>query len=63
MSDTHTYTAFVRWPGDGETVSEEIDVKAPNITEAKRLAEVELTANYRPGWKIAHVEPRIGWYF
>jgi hypothetical protein len=54
------YTVLAQWPNG---MKEEVDVDAEDEIHAKKLAAVELERDYKPGWKIIHVEgPRVGWY-
>ena len=46
------WTAFVRWP-DGDL--EEIDLRAADREEARRLFENELERSYNPGWQIDRI--------
>jgi hypothetical protein len=65
------YTAFIAW-GDKATiqrklasrlVDEEIDVKARDAEDARRLAQAELDRDYEAGGEIVHIEgPRVGLY-
>lgn len=52
------YTAFADY---GDNV-EELDIDAVSQRWARRCAELELEAGYEPGWTLAAVEERFGWY-
>ena len=53
------YTVFAQWSFGVE----EVDVDAKDSVEAEKLARVELTRDYEPGWRIVRVERRFGMYF
>lgn len=57
------YTVFVQWVKFDNYV-EEIDVDAPTTDAARKMAEEELKAHYKPGGKIVRVllRPKGWWY-
>lgn len=56
MDAKRTFTGLVRWPsGDAE----EIEVRASDLREARRMIIREL-AGYEPGWKLGNVRSQGG---
>lgn len=63
MAREHTYTAFFRSHA-GQCV-EEVDVRAPNLAEAERLAWAVVREEFEDpgGWGLVFVEKRFHSYF
>lgn len=53
------WTAIVRWFGD-PAFTEEVDVTAPDVREARVKVQKALETDYEPGGKIVRIVPAGG---
>jgi hypothetical protein len=57
-----TWTAYLIFDPESDQYEEEIDVRAANVTEARKVVEAALKKDYDAGLTIGEIEERFGLY-